>query len=83
MTAAQLAAFTRRQVGAQVWVKADYVAAGLVLATVSYAHERGDVSTEHGFITWGNFCPASYSVDMAHLFFAEEAAILDFACSLD
>lgn len=81
-TAAELV-FIAAMPGAEVWVKCDYVPAGLVLSQVSAAHQRGDVSTEHDFATWGNFCPATYSVDLAHLFFAEAEALHEYACSLD
>lgn len=77
------AQFIACMVGAEVWVKADYEQAGLVLGQVSMAFERGDVRTEHGVICWGEFCPASYSLDRAHEFFAAAQARLEYACSRD
>ena len=69
--------------GLRVWVKADYVAGGLMQGRVSMSFERGDVRTEHGVNNWGEFCPSSYSRDEAEAFFRADEALSARACALD
>lgn len=55
----------------------------MIIGQVSEAYDRGDVRTEHGVITWGNFCLSTCLVRQAKDFFAAAERALDAACALD
>lgn len=74
--------FMATMIGEQVWVRTGGED-GLVLGTVSDAFDRGDLRTQHGVNNWGDFCPASHTVEQAEAFFAGIDAERAFCSAID